>query len=369
MTQWEYTMPEMLSDAGYATGMFGKWHLGDSPGRYPTDQGFDEWYGVPNSTDESYWPDNDLFREGAHPQAKFAHVMQANRGEKPREVAVYDSTKRAVIDREFTDRAVDFINRKAKGDKPFFLFVPYTQTHMPVTPDPDFAGSTGNGNYADVLAQTDAYVGRMLDALDKQGVKDNTIFIFTADNGPEGTPPHEGFSGPWSGTYFSGMEASLRVAFLVRWPGKIPADRVSNEIVHEMDLFATFANICGGKVPTDRVMDSVDMTDFFMGKTDKSGRESVVIYNGKQVFGVKWRDWKMMVKEIRGMNDAGKDYGVPLFYNLLQDPKEERPRRLIPDNLWVRYPASQVLIDHAASLKKEPPIPAGTPDPYTPPGR
>ena len=103
MTQWEYTMPEMLSDAGYVTGMFGKWHLGDSPGRYPTDQGFDEWYGVPNSTDESYWPDNDLFREGAHPQAKFAHVMRANRGEKPREVAVYDSTKRAVIDREFTD--------------------------------------------------------------------------------------------------------------------------------------------------------------------------------------------------------------------------------------------------------------------------
>jgi arylsulfatase len=77
----------------------------------------------------------------------------------------------------------------------------------------------------------------------------------------------------------------------------------------------------------------------------------------------------MMITEIRNMNDATSSYGVPLFYNLLQDPKEERPRRLVPENLWVRYPASQVLIDHAASLKKEPPIPAGTPDPYTPPGR
>ena len=110
----------------------------------------------------------------------------------------------------------------------------------------------------------------------------------------------------------------------------------------------------------------IDMTSFFMGKTDKSGRESVVIYNGKDVFGVKWHDWKMMVRELRTMNDPTTSYSVPMFYNLLEDPKEERGRRLIPENLWVRYPASQVLIDHAKSFKEEPPIPAGTPDPYMP---
>jgi arylsulfatase len=366
MTQWEYTMPEMLSDAGYVTGMFGKWHLGDSPGRYPTDQGFDEWWGIPNSSDESFWPDNPLYRPGVHPQVKFAHIMEAKRGEKPKELAIYDSAKRRTIDGDITDRSVDFIKRKAKGDKPFFLYIPYTQTHMPVNAHPDFEGKTGNGKYADILAQIDSYVGKLLDAVDKAGIKDNTIFIFTADNGPEGTAPHEGFAGPWSGTYFTGMEASLRVSFLVRWPGKIPADRVSNEIVHEMDLFPTFANIAGGRVPDDRVIDGVDMTSFFMGKTDKSGRESVVIYNGKDVFGVKWHDWKMMVRELRTMNDPTTSYSVPMFYNLLEDPKEERGRRLIPENLWVRYPASQVLIDHAKSLKKEPPIPAGTPDPYVP---
>ena len=146
LTQWEYTMPEMLSDAGYATAMFGKWHLGDSQGRYPTDQGFDEWYGIPNSSDESYWPDNDLFRKDVHPQAKYEYVMQSKRNETPREVKVYDSAQRLIMDREITDKAVKYIGRAAKADKPFFLFIPYTQTHLPVEPEPARKGATGNGH-------------------------------------------------------------------------------------------------------------------------------------------------------------------------------------------------------------------------------
>ena len=367
LTQWEYTMAEMLSDAGYATGMFGKWHLGDSPGRYPTDQGFDEWFGIPNSSDESYWPDNDLFRPGVHPQAKYEYVMEAERGQTPTELEVYDSARRLTIDRDITDRTIDFIRRKAAGDRPFFAFVPYTQTHLPVEPHPDNKGKTGNGHWADVLAQTDAYVGEILDVVDEVGIRDNTIFIFTADNGPEGVIPHQGFSGPWRGSYFTGLEGSLRVPFLIRWPDKIPADRVSNGIVHEMDLFATLAQIAGGRVPDDRVIDSLDQTAFFMGETDESARESVVIYVGRELYGVKWRDWKMMVKEISTIaGDPVRSYGVPLFYNLLLDPKEEHPVLHAPPNFWVRYPAGQVLVDHAASMQLEPPIPPGTPDPYEP---
>jgi len=367
LTQWEYTMAEMLSDAGYNTGMFGKWHLGDSEGRYPTDQGFDEWFGIPNSSDESYWPDNDLYRAGIHPQVKFEHVMEATRGETPKELEVYNSAKRLTIDREVTSRSIDFMKRKAKDDKPFFLFIPYTQTHLPVEPHPDNKGKTGNGHWADVLAQTDSYVGELLDTINELGIKDNTIFIFTADNGPEGTIPHQGFSGPWRGSYFTGLEGSLRVPFLIRWPKQIPARSVSNEIVHEMDLFATFAQIAGGKVPGDRVIDGVDQSDFFRGKKDKSSRESVAVYVGNELYGVKWRDWKMMVKEIDTIEaDPIRSYGVPLFYNLLLDPKEEHPMLYAPPNFWVRYPAGQVLVEHAKSLKEEPPIPPGTPDPYRP---
>jgi arylsulfatase len=367
LTQWEDTLAEMLSDAGYVTGMFGKWHLGDSPGRYPTDQGFDEWFGIPNSSDESYWPDNDLFRPGVHPLAKYEYVMEAERGQAPKELEVYDTEKRLTIDREITDRAIDFMKRKAAGDKPFFTFVPYTQTHLPVEPHPDNKGKTGNGHWADVLAQTDSYVGELLDAVDELGIKDDTIFIFTADNGPEGAIPHQGFSGPWRGSYFTGLEGSLRVPFLIRWPKKIPSKRVSNEIVHELDLFATFARIAGGKVPKDRVIDSVDQSAFFTGATEQSKRESVVVYVGKELYGVKWRDWKMMVKEVSTIGgDAVRSYGVPLFYNLLLDPKEEHPVLNAPPNFWVRYPAGQVLVDHAKSLQEEPPIPPGTPDPYRP---
>lgn len=367
LTQWEVTMAEMLSDAGYSTAMFGKWHLGDSAGRYPTDQGFDEWYGIPNSSDESYWPDNDLFREGVHPQAKYEHVMEAKRGETPRSVKVYDSAARLVIDREITDRAVDYIERKAGGDEPFFLFIPYTQTHLPVEPEPSRKGSTGNGNWADVLAQLDDYVGELLDVVEKKGIADNTIFIFTADNGPESAVPHQGFGGPWRGSYFTGLEGSLRVPFLVRWPGKVPAGSVSNEIVHEMDLFPTFANVSGGKVPNDREIDGVDQTPLFKGETEKSTREAVVVYVGNEIFGVKWRNWKMMTKELTtGFGVPIREARVPSFFNLHLDPKEEHPVLHAPPNFWVRYPASEVLIDHARSLAAEPPIRPGTPDPYVP---
>lgn len=367
LTKWEYTMAEMLSDAGYTTGMFGKWHLGDSKGRYPTDQGFDEWFGIPNSSDESYWPDNDLYRAGTHPQVKFEHVMEAKRDEKPTELEVYNSARRLTIDRDITDRSIDFMKRKVNEDKPFFLFIPYTQTHLPVEPHPENKGKTGNGHWADVLAQTDTYVGELLDTVDDLGINQNTIFIFTADNGPEGAIPHQGFSGPWRGSYFTGLEGSLRVPFLIRWPNNIPAGLVSNEIVHEMDLFATFAQIVGGKVPDDRVIDGVDQSDFFMGKKEKSNRESVVVYVGNELYGVKWRDWKMMFKEIDTISaDPTRSYGVPLFYNLLLDPKEEQPILYAPPNFWVRYPAGQVLVEHSISLQEEPPIPPGTPDPYEP---
>jgi arylsulfatase len=367
LTQWEYTLAEMLSGAGYSTGMFGKWHLGDSEGRYPTDQGFDEWYGIPNSSDESYWPDNDLFRKGVHPQAKYEYVMESKRDEQPRQVKVYDSAARLMIDRECTDRAKAYIQRKANDDQPFFCFIPYTQTHLPVEPEPSRKGKTGNGKWADVLDQLDDYVGELLDQVKESGIEDQTLFIFTADNGPEAAIPHQGFGGPWRGSYFTGLEGSLRVPFLVRWPGKVPAGAVSNEIVHEMDLFPTFAKIAGGKMPEDRMIDGVDQSNFLLGRTEQSNRESVVVYVGSDIYGVKWRNWKMMTKELdTGFGQPPKVYSVPLFYNLHLDPREEHPVLNAPPNFWVRYPAGQVLVEHAASLQKEPPIRPGSPDPYVP---
>ena len=361
-------MAEMLSDVGYVTGMYGKWHLGHTEGRYPTDQGFDEWYGIPNSSDESAWPDDTRYLPESHPFANAEHIMEGRKGEIPKNLQVYDTEERLLIDNELTKRSIDFMRRQAETDKPFFLFIPYTQTHMPVAPHPDFRGATGNGEFADVLAQTDSYVGQLLDAVDELGIRDNTIFIFTSDNGPDPTVPHQGFAGPWSGSYFTGKEGSLRVPFIVRWPGEVPAGSVSNEIVHEMDLFPTIARVTGGRIPDDRIIDGVDQLGFFTGKQAESNREHVIVYVGNEIYGVKWRNYKMMSKEIdKAFADPTRSYGVPLIYDLHTDPKEETPlhSRWYYSG-WVRWPAGEYLVKHIASLHKEPPIAPGTQDPYKP---
>lgn len=357
ITEWEITMAEMLSNAGYATGMFGKWHLGDSEGRIPTDQGFDEWYGIPHSSDQAFWPDSHSFQHDAG--VEFTRILTSKRNEKPKAHEVYDRAKRATIDREITDRALDFIKRKGQTGQPFFAYVPYTQTHEPVDAHPDFRGKTGNGSFADVLAQTDTYVGELLGAIDKLGLKENTIFIFTSDNGREGIKRSFGFTGPWRGSMFSPYEGALRVPFLIRYPTKIPAGQVSNEMVHLVDLFPTLANFVGGEIPDDRILDGADQSDFLMGKSKKSARESMVIYVGNDLFGVKWRNWKMLLKEIDDKSYAIKNMAYPSIYNLLVDPKEEEPEKFYLDDTWVDYPLWEVIEEHEISIEKD----AGAPGP------
>ncbi|MFQ5546141.1 MAG: hypothetical protein ACE5FE_09195 [Acidiferrobacterales bacterium] len=120
-------------------------------------------------------------------------------------------------------------------------------------------------------------------------------------------------------------------------------------------------------MPTDRIIDGVDQTDFFLGKQEKSNRESVIVYVGREIYGVKWRNWKMMTKELdTGFGTSPKNFPVPAFYNLHLDPKEEYPLLNAPANFWVRYPAGQELLKHVVSLRKEAPIKPGTPDPYQP---
>ena len=359
ITQWEITLAEMLSNEGYATGIFGKWHLGDTKGRYPTDQGFDEWNGIPRSSDRAFWPDSNSFTPDSHPDADFAHVMSSFRGQEPKELEVYDRAKRATIDKDITDHAIDFIKRKASSNQPFFAYLPYTQTHEPVDPHPDFFGTTGNGSFADVLAQTDAYIGELLDTIEELGLKENTIFIFTSDNGREGVPRSFGFTGPWRGSMFSPYEGSLRVPFLIRWPGKIPNQQVSNEIFHQIDVFPTLASFIGVDIPKDRIIDGVDQSDFLMGKTNKSARDSMVIYIGNELFGAKWRNWKILIKEMDEDGYGIKNMAYASVYNLIVDPKEEVPELNYLNDTWVDFPLYQVLEDHEVSIDGDP----GSPNP------
>ena len=372
LVQWEVTMAEMLSSVGYATGMFGKWHLGRTKGRFPTDQGFDEWYGVPNSTDESVYSSAPGFAESGLPET---FVMESTKGKTPTKVRPYRLDYRPLIDRDLTDRAIRFMSEQAQADKPFFVYLPYTATHFPAIPHPDFVGKSGKGPWGDMLMQIDSYLGELLDTIDDLGVRDNTIVIFTADNGPEALSAGEtsltvetamhGSAGPWRSTLFTGYEGALRVPFAVRWPDNIAAGSVSDEIVHEMDLFPTFAKLAGAEVPDDRVIDGIDMSDFLVGKKEGSGRDGFIVYMGNDIFGVKWRDWKLHFKEQTGWNGVLREYTMPRIYNLISDP-QERDNVLFP-HTWVPKAALPQLEQHVISLKKYPPIPAGAPDPYKPP--
>ncbi len=153
--------------------------------------------------------------------------------------------------------------------------------------------------------------------------------------------------------------------FAIRWPGHIEAGRSSDEIVHAMDLFPTFARIAGGAVPDDRVIDGVEMTDFFLGKEEQSGREGFIVYMGNDIFAVKWRNWKLHFKEQDSAFDQLRTYTMPRVYNLLTDP-QERDNVLFPAT-WVPKAALGQLDEHIQSLKEHPPIPSGALDPYQPP--
>jgi arylsulfatase A-like enzyme len=270
LTQWEVTIAESLSAAGYATALHGKWHLGSQDGRLPNDQGFDEWYGIPRTTDESMWSSSPGYSPDIVPPEK---IMEGKKGEKSRALMDYDIVQRRLIDAEITKRSISFMERQAKADKPFFMYVSYTQPHLPSEPNPAFKGRTGNGDWADMLTEMDHNVAQMLATVDKLGIAANTIVIFTSDNGPEFIKPWDGWAGPWRGQYFTALEGGIRVPFMVRWPGKVPAGRISNEIVHGVDMFATLAKFAGAKVPNDRPIDSVDQSDFILGKSEKSARE------------------------------------------------------------------------------------------------
>ena len=369
MTQWEETIAELLSRKGYATAAYGKWHLGDVEGRFPTDQGFDEWYGIPNTTDESLYSEGLQFDED---EVARPYILESTKGKKPTKVKEYNRKTRRTIDSEIVEHTIKFMRKNVKKKKPFFAYVPFTQVHIPTEPHPNFKGKTGNGRWADTLAEVDYRAGQVLDAIDDLKIRDNTIVIWMSENGPEEIHPHNGTAGPWRGTYFTGYEGSLRTPFIIRWPGKIEAGRISNEIVHITDLYTTLAKIGGASIPQDRIVDGVDQRDFFLGKTDKSAREGFPVYNGSKLFGYKWRNWKLHLLTQETMGSPTVSPGMPRLFNLLTDMREEYDLVKFGGrdggelHYWVMPAMMKRIVAHKASLVKEPPIPLGAADPYIP---
>jgi arylsulfatase len=362
LPQWEVTMAESLSDAGYATALYGKWHLGSQNGRFPNDQGFDEWYGIPRTTNEAMWPgSNGYSTELMKPE----YIMEGRKGENSRDLKVYDLEQRRLMDAELTRRSIGFMEREVQEKKPFFAFASLTQPHFPTLPNPRFSGKTGNGDWADMLAEMDSNVGQMLDAIDRLGVRDNTIVIFASDNGAEYLKPWDGWAGPWRGQYFTAYEGGIRVPFMIRWPGKVPAGRVSNEIVHGIDLFPTLAHIVGARVPDDRAIDGVDQSRFFEGSTDKSARDGILIWVDNRLQAIKWHNFKAHFYRQDTMESPPEKLPLPYLFDLYTNPREDESKRVFAS--WVLGPMLKLMNAFQASVKKYPLIPMGTAEPYQPP--
>lgn len=291
----EITLPEVLRDAGYATGMVGKWHLagggrGDSWNRdlLPNAQGFDYWFGAPshNGTTRLVPPGKghtELMRNG--------EIVDP----------MVDQEEMGQLTKQYTEEALGFIRRQK--DDPFFLYLAHTMPHVPINASKEFLGKSKRGLYGDVIEELDWSMGQILAELKRLDLDENTIVIFTSDNGPwveghlegeGGTDSHCGSADPLRGWKMSAWEGGCRVPFIARWPGKIPAGGVSDEILSTMDFLPTFANLAGAELLADRTLDGHDATEFFLGKTDASPRNSYLYYSGCLLTGLREDQWKLV---------------------------------------------------------------------------
>lgn len=329
----ESTMAELLKAGGYATGIFGKWHLGHLPKYLPLQHGFDEFFGLPYSND--MWAFDWTGKPAVPGTARFQRnypplpLMEGNE-----QIEVIDTMEQqGELTRRYTERAVSFIKRNQ--DKPFFLYVPHSMPHVPIAASDRFKGKSGTGVYGDVMMELDWSVGEIIRSIDESGLGSKTLVIVTSDNGPWRC------FGNWAGstgglregkrTVFEGGQ---RVSCLMRWPGRIPAGTVNNKLASTIDILPTAVALSGAPRPT-KIIDGVDITPLLNGDSGPSPRRHFYYYfNGNSLNAVRRDDWKLMFAHSSTSFEAGipgkdgvrgTEYQVehPMaLYDLSQDPGE-----------------------------------------------
>lgn len=303
----EVTLAQVLRSAGYATGMVGKWHLGHKAGTLPTDLGFDEYFGIPYSND--------------------MRPVQVLEGTKVAEYPVVQAT----LTTRYAQRAVDFIQRSK--DKPFFLYFAEAMPHKPLAASEKNYKKTGAGLYGDALADLDDSVGAVLDALKQSGVDDNTLILFSSDNGAW----FGGSCGGLRGMKGTNYEGGYRVPMIARWPGKIPAGHVSNEQAVMMDLFATVLHATGARMPDDRVLDGRNILPLLTSAAE-SPHEFIFGQQNSKLATIRDARWKLHVLPASQMKLKAAEDGRWL------DPRA-------PDGVTILAPYEQYNLDAHPGLQ------------------
>ena len=278
----EHTIADMLKARGYATAMFGKWHLGHRPGLLPTDQGFDEFYGIPYS--------NDMSSFHRDPKVDYKFNLPLMRNDK----VIEWEPDQHLFTKNATNEAKRFITENK--DKPFFVYIPHAMPHIPLYASKAFQGTSKRGRYGDVIEEIDWSVGQVIETLKANNLDENTIVIFTTDNGPWAPfKQYGGSAGPLRGSKGTNWEGGQRVPFIVRWPGKIPAATVTAELTRSIDILPTLAEITGAKLSENKI-DGGSIAGLLMGKAGATSASDTFLYytsNGK-LAGIRKGPWKLL---------------------------------------------------------------------------
>jgi arylsulfatase A len=308
----ELTIAELLKRRGYATACFGKWHLGDQPPYLPTRRGFDHYLGLPYS--------NDMGGTGRPGDRKPPLPLLRD----DRVVEIVTPGGQDELTRRYTEAAVQFL--RDNKDRPFFLYLPHTAVHVPIHPGPRFKGTSHNGRYGDWVEEVDWSVGRVMDTLRELHVTDNTLVVFSSDNGPwlqQGTDG--GSAGPLRNGKGSTWEGGMREPTLAWWPGKVPAGSRCDAVAASLDLLPTLVKLSGGEVPADRPIDGRDIWPLLSGHSQESPHEALYYFLDRNLEAVRSGPWKLRLPRasdgvfVKKKPDPATLYDKPRLYNLGAD--------------------------------------------------
>lgn len=320
----EMTLAEVLKPRGYATAIVGKWHLGRPVELLPTRQGFDEYFGLPYSND--MWPENPNAAKNTYPPLPLID------GER----VVEEMPDPSQLTRRYTERAVSFVDRNAS--RPFFLYLAHSMPHVPLFVGSRFAGRSRQGLYGDVIEEIDASVGEVLQALKRHRIEDDTLVIFTSDNGPWLSYGHHGGSaGPFREGKGTSFEGGIRVPCVMRWPGHIPKGRTNDTPLMTIDVLPTVARLAGAPLPP-RPIDGLDVWPILKGERGATNPHPAyfIYYNQGDLLAVRSGDWKLFFPHTSqtlagrpgGTNGMAARYQqLPVgteLYHLRRDPGETR---------------------------------------------
>ena len=330
----EITIAELLKEKGYATSIFGKWHLGFQEKFLPPNHGFDTFLGIPYSND--MWPvdfdgnqisDSSDWRKKSYPQLPL--IENFNKIDEIR--TLEDQARLTTL---FTERSVEFINNNK--DNPFFLYLPHPMPHVPIAVSNKFKGKSPQGLYGDLMMEIDWSVGEIVKALKQNNLEENTLVIFTSDNGPWlNFGNHAGSTGGLREGKGTSFEGGQRVPTIMKWPKVISAGSISNNIAATIDVFPTIANIVSSELPKHKI-DGVDISSILEGRRDSNPRDHLYYYYGKNnLEAVRKDNWKLVFphesrsyKNVLPKNDGhpgpySKFTAEYALYNLRRDPGEE----------------------------------------------